>query len=158
VASVSGERSVNSTRLAWEPETDLSPLALEQVVRQLVDGDDRVSVLRNGTLLFVNPAADNVAFANSVLSELDTLYNFQVVTMRFGGYLVEFHEAVAVYVGEQEFVDRREEILNRMPELVFAGEKFDMPADAPADHALIGIYARGKLKRDIHHFSFVRRI
>jgi hypothetical protein len=149
---------MNSLRLFWEPETDLSPTALQQMVRPLVDGDDRVSVLRNGTLLFVKSTSDDVAFANSMLSELDTLYNFNVVPLRSGGYLVGFHEAVAVYVGELEFADRREEILNRMPELVFPGEKFDMPNQAPEDHALVGIYARGKLKRDIHNFAFLRRI
>ena len=149
---------MNSPRLVWEPETDLSPTALEQVVRQLVDGDDRVSVLRNGTLLFVKPTPDVVAFANSMPAELDTLYNFKVVPLREGGYLVGFHEAVAVYVGEREFADRREEILKRRPELIFSGEEFDMPAQASDDHALVGIYARGKLKRDIHNFAFLRRI
>lgn len=149
---------MNSLRLAWEPETDLSPAALEQAVRQLADGDDRVSVLRNGTLLFIKPAPDNVAFASSMLSELDTLHNFKVVPLRLGGYLVGFHEAVAVYVGEREFAERREEILNRMSDLIFLGEKFEMPPHAPGDHALVGIYARGKLKRDIHNFAFLRRV
>ncbi len=151
-------RRVHSFRLVWEPETALSPTTLERVVRQLVDGEDCVSVLRNGTLLFFKPAPDNVAFANSMLSDLDKLYNFEVVPLRSGGYLVEFHKAVAVYVDGREFLDRREEILNRIPELVFSGEKFDMPAHAPEDHALVGIYARGKLKRDIHNFAFLCRI
>jgi hypothetical protein len=41
---------------------------------------------------------------------------------------------------------------------MFAGEKFEMPTNEPLEHGLIGVYARGKLQRDIYDFAYLKRL
>ena len=90
--------------------------------------------------------------------EFGNLYNFSIIPVDIGGYLVGFHDAVAVFVSQNEFNARREEIISRIGELCFPGEKIDIPEGASEDHALIGLYARGKLRRDSNDFHFYKRI
>lgn len=149
---------MNSIRLGWEPESGVSLENLENVVRDLTNGKGNVSILRNGTLLFVKKSQDDEAFARDLIQDFDALLNFTVVPVDVGGYLIGFHEAVAVFVSEAEFRDRRPEIIARLGDLCLPGEKIGMQPDAPEDHALVGIYARGKLRRDATHFNFYKRV
>ena len=149
---------MNSTRLAWEPKSPVPPEELEGIVRALTNGKGNVSILQNGTLLFVKKSADDEEYARDLVGDFSSLYNFKVVPVDIGGYLVGFHEAVAVFVTESEFRDQREKILSRLGELCFPEEKINMKANAPEDHALIGVYARGKLRRDASDFHFYKRL
>lgn len=149
---------MSSIQLAWEPESTILPEELEGVVGALTDGKGNVSILKNGTLLFVKKSDDDERYARILAEDFGNLYNFNVVPVDIGGYLVGFHDAVAVFVTENEFRDRREEILSRLGELCFPGEKITMLDDVPEDHALIGAYARGKLRRDANDFHFYKRL
>lgn len=149
---------MSSIQLAWEPESAVPPEELEGIVSTLTNGKGNVSILQNGTLLFVKKTDDDEAYARELIRDFDNLYNFKVVPVDIGRYLIGFHDAVAVFVTENEFRDRREEIFARLGDLCFPGEKIDMPGDAPEDHALIGAYARGKLRRDASDFHFYKRL
>lgn len=145
-------------KLSWEPESSIPPQEVARLVFELTDGRGNFSVLKNGTVLFVNNSEDDEKFAKELIEEASSIRNFSVIPVDVGGYLVEFHKAIAVFVGADEFSGRREEILERLDDLIFPGEKISMSPDAPQDHALIGIYARGKLQRDANNFSFHARI
>lgn len=82
------------------------------------------------------------------MDEARRILSFHVAPMKDAGYLVDFNKAVAVYVSQEEFRSRQVEIERRIGDLVFAGEKFEMAANADMGHGLIGVYARRKLHRD----------
>lgn len=142
----------------WEPKSPIPTDDLEEIVSALTNGKGGVSILRNGTFLFVKKSDDDEAFARNLAQEFSALHNFRVVPVDVGGYLVGFHDAVAVFVSEHEFQERREEILSRLGELCLPGGKIAVPENAPQDHGLIGVYARGKLRRDANDFHFYKRV
>jgi hypothetical protein len=72
-----------------------------------------------------------------------------------GGFLVSFHNAIAVFIGGEEFECERKEILRRLAELKFSEEEV---IGQEGDSLLVGLYARGKLQKDAHHFKFYKRI
>lgn len=72
--------------------------------------------------------------------------------------MVAFHGAVAVFVGQREFDDPKDEIAARQNDLRFSGEVFLPPAGEPPQHILVGLYARAKLQRDAYFFNFYKRI
>ena len=152
------EAIVRVERLTWEPQSLVSPGDLEEIAFELTDGNGNVSILENGTLLFIKKSEDDEVLAEGLAGDLNQLVNFTVVPVDVGGFLVEFHPSVAVYVGGEEFKSRRAEILDRLSDLCVPGEVFQMSNETPEDHALIGVYARGKLRRDANDFRFHRRI
>lgn len=144
-------------RLAWEPE-NATPLAeIEERMRSygVVNG---VTVLGNGTLLFIKPANDNEASARTAVDEARFITDFRTVPLKEGGYMVKFHSAVAVFVGADEFEHLRQEIQSRIAELHFSGEHFFVPDGVSNDETLVGLYARGKLQRDCYQFRLHKRI
>ena len=112
----------------------------------------------NGTLLFLTKGNDDVGDAKNALNEARFIIDFRVVQLKEGGYMVAFHDAVAVFVGQNEFEDRKDEIAARQSDLRFPGEVFIPPEGEPPHHILIGLYARGKLQRDAYFFNFYKRI
>jgi hypothetical protein len=149
---------VTELRLAWEP-INLSPLgSIETRFTAYMKGKKGATLLGNGTLLFILEKEDNEEEARKAVGEAKHLANFRVVRLREGGYLVGFNEAVAVYVGDEEFESVRNETQARLNELKFPEEEFLGVQDWPENHLLIGLYARGKLQRDIHNFCFHSRI
>jgi hypothetical protein len=144
-------------RLAWEPEnaTPLADIEARMRAYGVVDG---VTVLANGTLLFLKPANDNEASTRTALDEARFITDFQTVSLKEGGYMVRFRSAVAMFVGAEEFEHLRQEIQSRIAELCFPGEHFFVPDGASPDETLVGLYARGKLQRDCYHFHLYKRI
>ena len=117
-----------------------------------------VIILGNGTLLFITKGEDDIEDAKKALNEARFIIDFRVVPLKEGGYLVRFHDAVAVFVGQEEFEKMRDEIAARQSDLRFPGESFFVPPGDPPLHILVGLYARGKLQRDAYFFNFYKRI
>lgn len=144
-------------RLAWEPVNRCPMEDVEKFATDLVKGkSDGVSLLKNGTLLFIKDASDNLQSAANCIEELKFLTDFQVLELPSGDALVRMHSAVAVYVGREEFDQLSSEIEKRLSELKFPSEEF--LGSRERRHTLIGAYARGKLQYDAYHFNFHKRI
>lgn len=145
-------------RLSWEPE-NLTPLsAIEDRMIVYTKGRGGITILGNGTLLSLTSGADDVEDARRALNEARFIVDFRVVPLRESGYMVAFHSAVAVFVGQEEFESMRGEVLARQKELMFPGEAFFVPPEMTQDHYLVGLYARGKLQGDAYKFHFHKRI
>lgn len=149
---------MNELRLAWEPENTTSLNDIEDRMTIYTKGRGGVSIMGNGTLLFLTKGEDDVGDAKKALNDARFIIDFRVVPLKEGGYMVAFHEAVAVFVGQEEFARRKEEIVARQHDLRFPGEVFIPPSSEPPQHILIGLYARGKLQRDAYFFNFYKRI
>lgn len=145
-------------RLAWEPVNSTPLEDIEARFTGYVKGKKGVTLLGNGTLLFITEDGDNEADAKRAMEEAKHLTDFKVVQLKEGGYLVAFHEAVAVFVGDDEFASVRAEVGARRADLQFPEEVFFGGKGMTDDELLVGLYARGKLQRDIHSFSFYSRI
>ena len=156
-SAIQRHQSSMEIRLTWEPE-NATPLAeIEERMRSygVVDG---VTMLGNGTLLFIKPTNDNEASARTAVDEARFITDFRTVSLKEGGYMVKFHSAVAVFVGADEFEHLRQEILSRIADLRFPGEHFFVPDGVSNNDTLVGLYARGKLQRDCYHFHLYKRI
>lgn len=147
---------MTEVKLAWEP---INTTPLDQLTAQFgryAEGKGGVSVLRNGTLLFIKNSNDPAADAKQAMAEAKYLTDFKVVRLKDGGYLVAFHEAVAVYVGDDEFATIKDEVQARYEELIFPGEVF--LGKHQGEEMLIGLYARGKLQRDANAPELYKRV
>jgi len=109
-------------------------------------------------LLSLTAGADDVEDARNAMHEARFLIDFRVVPLKDGGYMVAFHKAVAVFVGEDEFRSVESEVIARQNELRFPGEHFFVPDGTTTRDHLVGLYARGKLQRDAQCFAFHKRI
>ena len=147
-------------RLKWEPHNQASMELVELCVKTYVAGrDDGITIMSNGALLFTKNGRNNLFDARKVLEEAKLFFDFYVTKMKDSAYLVTFHDVVAVFVGVDEFNLRKHEILKRLDELKFPGEVFFQDNKSePEENILIGLYARGKLQYDAHHFSIYKRI
>lgn len=150
---------MNDIRLAWEPENK-APLAVieARISDYLKNARQGVSLLGNGSLLFSPDGGSFESEARQAMQEARRLANFEVTPLKEGGFLVRFHAALAVFVGQEEFAAVREEIVARLDELKFPEEILRGRDGYPQDHLLVGLYARGKLQRDAHFFHFYKRI
>ena len=149
---------MNEIRLAWEPE-NLTPLAdIEQRLMDYTKGRGGIIVLGNATLLDLTLGSDDIEDSKKALNEARFIIDFRTVPLKEGGYMVAFHKAVSVFVGQAEFEQMKDEIVARLDELKFPGEKFFAPPNQPPEHLLIGLYARGKLQYDAYHFNFYKRL
>lgn len=145
-------------RLKWEPKSLIHPSVFADEINYLTDMNGGFSILNNGTALYVKNSEDNELMARELSEGLDGLYNFSVMPMDTGSYIVRFHASVCVLVTKEEIDERREEIRNRIGDLIFEGEKIVRPEGEPYDHLVVGLYARGKLHSDVHNFKFYKRI
>lgn len=144
--------------LAWEPQ-NLTPLAdIEQRLMAYTKGQGGIIMLGNATLLALSQGDDDIEDAKKAMHEARFIIDFKTVPLREGGYMVAFHKAVSVFVGQAEFEQMQDEIAARLSELKFPGEAFFAPPNEPPEHMLIGLYARGKLQYDAHHFNFYKRL
>jgi hypothetical protein len=145
-------------RMKWEPE-NLTPLSeIAERVSLYLQGRGGVSILGNGTLLFIKNGEDDSANAKQALEEAKFLSDFRVKQLNEGGYLVALHKAVAVFVGQREFETRKPEIIARFNELKFPSEELIVNPSTSNDELLVGVYGRGKLQRDVYNFSFYQRV
>ena len=115
-------------------------------------------MLGNGTMLSLTEGLNDVEDAKTALNEARFITDFRVVSLKEGGYMVDFHSAVAVFVGQQEFDEMRSEIVSRLDELHFPGERMFPPPNTDPNDILIGLYGRGKLQGDAYNFSFYKRL
>lgn len=145
-------------RLKWEPENMESLAAIEERMTRYTNGQGGVVILGNGTLLFITKGEDDIEDSKKALNEARFIIDFRVVPLKEGGYLVRFHDAVAVFVGQAEFELQKDEIAVRKSELQFPEEQFFVPPGESPLHIFIGLYARGKLQRDAYSFRFYKRI
>ncbi|MCH7307454.1 hypothetical protein MMO38_04735 [Acinetobacter sp. NIPH 1852] len=148
-------------RLKWEPEnkTPLNEIE-ERFTKYLAGKKSGISLLRNGTLVFSdnNGNNDDKADARRAMLEARFLTSFKVNLLKEGGFLVTFHDAIAVFVGEGEFYTSRAEIIDRIDELKFLDEEILYNTESTYNDLLIGLYARGKLQKDAYNFEFYKRI
>lgn len=152
-----GGPTMKKIRLAWEPVNKCPIEEIEEIVANLIKGkSDGVTLLKNGTLLFIKDAADDVQSAKNCIEEVKFLTDFRVMDFPQGGALVKLHSAVAVYVGKIEFDSLSHEIEERLDDLKFPSEAF--LGISEKRHILIGAYARGKLQYDAYNFGFYKRI
>ena len=149
---------MNEIRLQWEPENKAPLEDIESRLVSYTNGKGGIIILRNGTLLSLTQGDDDVEDARKAMSEARFITDFRVVQLKEGGYMVAFHKAVSVFVGEDEFEEQKVEIAARRSELLFLGEVMLPPQDSPEFHVLVGLYARGKLQRDAYFFDFYKRI
>lgn len=150
---------MNEMRLDWEPENKTPLTMIEGRFRAYMKGKKSgVSLLSNGTLIFSPNGRDDLDDAQKAMEEAKYLIDFQVDPLKEGGFLVSFHDAIAVFVSNEEFKAERGEILRRFSELKFPEEELVGKEGAQGDHLVIGLYARGKLQRDAYHFKFYKRI
>lgn len=147
---------MTEVRLAWEPVNGIPLERLAAQFGQYAKGKGGVSILRNGTLLFIKGSDDPAADAKQAMTEAKYLTDFKVVRLKEGGHLVAFHDAVAVFVGDDEFATVKDEVQARREELMFPGEAF--LAKSQGEDLLIGLYARGKLQRDANAPELYQRI
>lgn len=150
---------MNQYRLVWEPENKTPLSIIEERISTYMRGKKGgVSILGNGTLLFTPNERDHQADAYNAMMEAQFLIDFNVVEMKEGGYLVQFHDVLAVFVSVNEFESVRREIERRMDDLKFPEEHFVFDESHTKEKLLVGLYARGKLQYDAHHFLFYKRI
>lgn len=147
---------IKELRLAWEPENDTPLVDIEDRMRTY--GVKGMTILGNGTLLGITGETEVEADARRVLNEARFLTDFRTVHLKEGGYMVSLHDAVAVFVSDDEFARHKHTIAARVSELLFPGERFFVPPGTNEQDALIGLYARGKLQRDCYSFSLFKRI
>lgn len=149
---------MNEIRLAWEPE-NLTPLqAIEERLNAYTKGRGGIIIMGNGTLLSLADGGNDVEDAKQALNEARFIIDFRVIPLKEGGYMVAFHKAVSVFVGQAEFEKVKDEIAARESELHFPGEVLIAPPNESPVHMLVGLYARGKLQRDAYFFNFYKRI
>lgn len=149
---------MNEIRLAWEPE-NLTPIqAIEERMMTYTKGRGGIIIMGNGTLLSLVKGDDDVEDAKKALNEARFIIDFRVIPLKEGGYMVAFHNAVSVFVGQAEFEQMKDEIAVRQSELRFPGEVLIAPPNESPVHMLVGLYARGKLQRDAYFFNFYKRI
>jgi hypothetical protein len=149
---------MNPIRLQWEP-INKTPLSLiEQRMMLYTKGEGGIIMLGNGTLLSLTKGEDDINDAKKALNEARFITDFRVISLKEGGYMVDFHPAVAVFVGQQEFDEVRSEIVSRFQELLFPSERMFPPPNTEPNDTLIGLYGRGKLQGDAYSFSFYKRI
>lgn len=149
---------MNELRLAWEP-VNITPLnAIEERMVAYTKGRGGIIIMGNGTLLSLTKGDDDIEDAKKALNEARFIIDFRVVPLKEGGYMVAFHDAVSVFVGQEEFEKMKDEIAARQSDLRFPGEKFFVSPGDPPLHILVGLYARGKLQRDAYFFNFYKRI
>lgn len=144
--------------IKWEPVSLVLPMEIQNCIAPLVINRGGVTIMKNGTLLFIKKADDDAQSARLALSEAKYLTDFQVKRLQDGNFLVAFHSAVAVFVGKNELLERQAEIRIRMNDLKFPGEQLLVPQGWAEDEFMAGLYGRGKLQRDIHEINFYSRI
>ena len=145
-------------RLGWEPE-NITPLSIIfEKMKLHAEGRGGVTILKNGTLLFIKESEDDIASARKALDEAKFLTDFRILRLKEGDCLVVLHGAVAVYVGDDEFETMKSQIENRILELKFPSEELIAPRNSPETNMLLGLYGRGKLQRDIYNFEVHARV
>ena len=147
-------------RLKWEPENK-TPLQVieERFIKYIVGKENDILLLCNGTLIFVDKNMDNEFFAKKIMSDAKFLIDFKVNLLREGGFLVTFHDAIAVFVGDEEFESQKQIIQQRSQDLIFPEENFFGGNNKNRERdLLVGLYARGKLYYDVHNFCFYKRL
>lgn len=148
-------------RLKWEPENKTSLNEIEErFIKYIAGKKSEILLLCNGTLVFISDSINNddISIAKSTMAEARFLTNFNVNLLKDGGFLVTFHDAIAVFVGEDEFSSSRDEIIRRIDDLKFLDEEIFPNTTSTYNDILIGLYARGKLQKDAYNFNFYKRL
>lgn len=146
-------------KLAWEPQNQV-PLDLleEKIKNQFFGKKGCVTIMGNGTLLFLDSGGDPIENAKKALTEAKFILDFRVAPFGDDGYLVVLHRAVAVYVGVAEYSNVKVEIGQRLSQLKFPSEESLIPSGWSEDDYHIGLFGRAKLQRDANYFNFYKRI
>ena len=140
---------MNELRLLWEPESSLDESIVSNQVLKYMDHLETFAQFPNGTCLFLKPLPNIEVVIEGAMKEARRLTDFEVFEMEDHDFLVSFASPLKVYVGKSEFEQRRLEVKKRIAELHFPSETLTPLGEKTKPlHALIGLYARGKLQRD----------
>ncbi len=147
-------------RLNWEP---VNITSLEEIEERLMfyvsNRENGVTLMCNGTVLFTKNGRDHLSDAKIALQEGLYMIDFNVIELKLGGFFVDFKGPVTVFVSQEEFESQKEIIQSRIKDLMFPEEIFFGGNDETKQRdLLVGLYARGKLQYDAHHFCFYKRI
>ncbi|WP_445656680.1 hypothetical protein [Achromobacter sp. NCFB-sbj8-Ac1-l] len=150
--------AMKDPHIKWEPVNSVPLHDIEEAISPLVVNKGGFSIMKNGTLLFINKSDDNYKSACLALSEAKYLTDFRVKKIANGNFLVALHGAVAVFVGAREFSEKVEEIKSRIDDLKFPGEDIIVPQGWTEEEFLAGLYGRAKMQRDVQEQNFYIRI
>jgi hypothetical protein len=140
---------MNEYRLAWEPESSTDSAVVSKQFLKYMDNAKMFACFPHGTCLVLKDVPDVDLVIDGAMKEARRLPDFEVFEMEERDYLVSFANPLMVYVGKEEFEDRKEEIQSRFRDLHFPSESLmSLGSKVKPEHVLIGLYARGKLQRD----------
>jgi len=144
---------MNNVRIAWEPEWTSDFELVSQQVTKYMDNEATFAQFTNGSCLILKPVENINEVIDGAMREARRIADFKVYGMRDGDFLVFFAGALLVYVGKDEFKQRKADILLRKNELMFPSENILNPnsGERSEEELLVGLYARGKLQRDAWH-------
>ncbi|OEE49879.1 hypothetical protein A1OS_23470 [Enterovibrio norvegicus] len=150
---------MNNIRLKWEPENKVPLTEVETHLSNFFsDKGEGVTILKNGSLLFISDDGNSIDNAREALNEARFILDFRVVPLGNEAFLVILHSAIAVYVGKSEYELAKKEIKSRISELRFPSEEHIVPSRWSEDDYLIGVYGRGKLQFDAYNFEYYKRL
>jgi len=149
----------DNIRLKWEP-TNKAPLTEIEthLSNYFADKNTGVTILKNGSLLFINDDGNSVDNAKEAINEARFILDFRVVPLGDEAFLVVLHSAIAVYVSKEEYELVKQEVKSRVSELSFPSEEHIVPSGWSEDDYLIGVYGRGKLQFDAYNFQYHKRL
>ena len=147
-------------RLNWEPKNSTPLDEIEERLKFYMKGREHgVTLMCNGTVLFTKSERDHKSDAEFVMKRSAFMIDFSIIELKLGGFFVEFKDPVTVFVGQKEFESQKELIKARIKDLLFPEEIFLGGSEKHKQRdLLVGLYARGKLQYDAHHFCFHKRI
>ncbi|BBM03411.1 hypothetical protein [Microbulbifer sp. GL-2] len=149
----------DNIRLKWEP---LNRTPLDEIEVQLseffADKSTGVTILKNGTLLFIDDEGNSVENAKEAMNEARFILDFRVAPIGDEAFLVVLHSAIAVYVSKEEFESVKDEVKARISELRFPSEEHIVPSGWSENDYLVGVYGRGKLQFDAYNFEYHKRL
>lgn len=149
---------MNEPSLRWHPANSVPLATIEQIVSPLVVGRGGVTIMKNGTLLFLKKAADDAASAALVMNEARFLTDFRVKELSDGDYIVALNGTVGVFVGRDEFLAQKPLIQKDIEKLKFPSEELLVPPGWTEEQFLVGLYGRAKLRGDIEAPEIYKRV
>ncbi len=142
---------MDAKRLQWQPEGLDAFETMSRKISAYLSHRKRFALFENGTFLVIKEVPDLHRVIKGSMDEAKRLTDFTVCEMMAGDHVVRFATPLWVYVSQAEFACREAEIRARMADLKFSNEVLQAPDNTTEREMLVGLYARGKLHRDIFH-------
>lgn len=150
---------MNEIKIAWQPVNSVDlDFIRDQLLEAFGSETAQITILGNGTALFVYVISTPENDAKIILSENSLPVDFKVAPLGSHGYLVMLNAATAVFVGEDEFLSNRQMIKDRVDGLKYPTEVSIVPQAWSEDEYFIGLYGRAKYMYDVNNFRFFCRL